>query len=350
MKTYSQAVNRNSSRKKSLSLINKNQLFYNTRLVYSLKINVMKKQLALLFFICLSVVSFGQTSEDTITSNLVNVINIDGYIYTGEILSEDEREIKIKLEDGRTIYIPQYVIASIEPIQLDDLNKHGNVVGEDLFATRYFITTNGLPLEKGHNYVQWNIFGPDMELGIGKNLGVGIMTSWVGFPVIGTFKKSFQMGKKTSGAVGLLAGSGTWAIPPFAGVLGYGSFTYGNRQQNITGTIGYGAIWNEGLQEKRLLFSVAGMKKVSKNFSLVLDSFFALPEDSEFETYTYDYGNGYIETYTEEIKHPFLAIIIPGLRWQQTAYKAWQYGITGVYLGSESVFIPVPTIQFFRAF
>ncbi len=138
-----------------------------------------------------------------------------------------------------------------------------------------------MPIKKGEHYVQWNLFGPDFQFGLGKNLGVGIMTSWVGIPIIGTIKKSWQLGEKTQFAVGALIGTGSWALPDWGGALPFGTLSFGDRSKNIAISAGYGAIWQNGDLDGGALASIAGMIKVSPKISLVFDSFILLPGQNE---------------------------------------------------------------------
>lgn len=287
----------------------------------------MKTLLFLLSFLCLSGLSFAQHNthavQDTIT---YRIIKTDGGELIGKILSQDARDVLLLTADNREIYIPQHTIKEMLVVKTADFDKKGVFIGEDKFATRYFITTNGLPIKKGEHYVQWNLFGPDFQFGLGKNLGVGIMTSWVGIPIIGTIKKSWQLGEKTQFAVGALIGTGSWALPDWGGALPFGTLSFGDRSKNIAISAGYGAIWQNGDLDGGTLASIAGMIKVSPKISLVFDSFILLPGQNE----------GF-------------ALLIPGVRWHQAEGKAFQFGFTGLITGGEIIPIPIPMVQWYRS-
>lgn len=320
----------------------------------------MKNLILILAIACFSGLSFSQDNsvavEDT---NTYRFVKTDGGELIGKILSQDEREILILTSDNRKIYLPQHIIKEIILIEQSNYNIKGDYVGEDKFATRYFLTTNGLPIKKGEHYVQWNLFGPDFQFGLGKNLGVGIMTSWVGIPLIGTIKKSWELGEKTQLAVGGLVGTGSWAAPGFGGALPFATLSRGDRTKNFAFSAGYGAIWQDGELEGRAITSVAGMIKITPKVSLVFDSFILLPGQSETNTYTYDnyvynpvtgiYEVQGTQTYTETIRKPGLALIIPGVRWHQSEGKAIQFGFTGLVLDAELVPVPIPTVQWYRS-
>lgn len=285
------------------------------------------------------------------------IIYTNGEEIIGEILSQDEREIYVLTEDGRKIYIPQHTIKKIVPLDSSRFNEKGKFIREDKFATRYFITTNGLPIKKGEHYSLMNIYGPDFEFGLGNNFGVGVMSSWMGSPIIGTVKKSFQLGEKTRFALGGLLGTGSWLAFDWGGALPYGTFSYGTRNTNIALSGGYGAIWTEGKAEGRAITSLAGMVRLGPKLSLVFDSFILLPGQPITETYTYEeqvYNSttGQYELVTREgtriEEKPGFGLFIPGLRWHQGEGKAFQFGFSGLIVNGEIQPVPIPMIQWFR--
>lgn len=279
-------------------------------------------------------------SQDT--TSLYWIMQNDGHKTVGRIITNDAREVKIKTLDGREVIIPQYVIKSITKTTPGDLNEKGEYVGKDNFCTRYFITTNGLPLEKGKNYIQWNLFGPDLQFNVTDHVGMGIMTSWFGMPVIGTIKYSNSISDDVHYAVGGLVGTGSWAAPGIGGALPFAAITFGSGRSNLSFSGGYGAIWNNGSTAGRALASVAGMHKVSRRVSIVFDSFIMLAGSDK--TYT-SYG-GYIQTR----RSPGLAIIIPGVRIHQTESAAFQFGFAGIFFDNELLPVPLPMVQWYRSF
>ena len=297
----------------------------------------MKILLFLLSFLCLSSIGFSQ--KDTIAvqdTNTYRFIKTAGGELIGKILSQDAREILILTNDNRKIYLPQHAIKEIVIVNTSEFNNNGDFIGEDKFATRYFITTNALPMKKGEHYVQWNLFGPDFQFGIGENFGVGVMTSWLGVPIIGTMKKSWELREKIQFAVGGLMGTGSWALTNWGGILPFGTLSFGNRSKNIAFSGGYGAIWQNGMLNGRALASVAGMIKVSRKTSLVFDSFILFPSQTEPVMNIYQPENrGF-------------ALLIPGVRWHQKEGKAFQFGFTGVITDGDILPIAIPMIQWYR--
>ena len=209
----------------------------------------------------------------------------------------------------------------IKELSEKDFSASGFYVPNEVFSTRYFLTTNGLPIEKGENYTQWNLFGPDFQFGVGKNFGLGVMTSWFGVPLIGSAKYTFELGENAGMAVGTLLGTGSWANPELGIALPYTAFTLGDRKTNITLSVGYGGVFGVGDSDGDMLVSIAGMSKVSREVSLVFDSF---------------------------IIPGTVAFLIPGFRWQMESNKAFQFGFAGVVFDGELAPVPVPMVQWFR--
>jgi len=309
---------------------------------------------------------FAQNTTIIEPGKLYLVTKFDGAEFLGTIKSYDAHELLISTENVGDVFIPKHVIKEIREVN-PELYKEFS--GEELFATRYFITTNGLPIKKGDNYIQWNLYGPDFQFGIAKNFGIGIMTSWIAIPIIANAKYSIKLGKNANMALGVLMGTGSWAYPDYGGILPFASLTYGNRKNNLTFSAGYGDIFYSETQynpknntdykakfnEGRVLFSIAGMLKINNKVSLVFDSFISPwgPERSYTEwidTNPWNVNEEHVYNWvptTRTERSPNLAIILPGIRWQLDPKKAFQFGFTGLYFDNEFVPFPVPMVQWY---
>ncbi len=305
------------------------------------------------------------------------VVKQNGVAFYGKIISQDAREILIETDEMGQIYIPKHEIRDITILEEGEKPSTGG-----LFSTRYFLTTNGFPVKKGDNYVQWNLFGPDFQFGVADNFGLGIMTSWVGMPIIGTAKYSRQLTKNISGGVGFLGGTGSWAFPQYGLLLPFGFVTAGDRINNINFTGGYGALFAENYEsrytlsnipedewhtnsviyesedqvkgEGRPLFSIAGMFRINNKFSFVFDSFIMLKgKESVYqyidETWDDQTGKSTFMIRSETNKSYPLIVLSPGLRFQANDRSSIQFGFTGVHYDGEFVPVPIPMIQWFRA-
>ncbi len=290
------------------------------------------------------------------------VIKNDNTRFVGVITYEDAREVIIVTERLGEVAIPKHEIREIRELGEGEL-RDGQFVGEEMFATRYFLTTNGLPVKKGDSYIQWNLFGPDFQFGIADNFGVGVMTTWIAMPIVGTLKRSWQLGDNTHLAAGGLLGTGSWSRPDLGLALPFVAITRGNRSHNLNFSFGYGGLKyddevynpNTGTyiekpyREGRFLFSVAALARINENFSFVFDSFFMLRGSYMTETeYVWsDPLQRYIEV-TREKRAPGLAVFSPGLRWQTRPESAFQFGFTGARFEGEFVPVPIPVVQWFR--
>ena len=271
--------------------------------------------------------AYTQNLQDTskLKSSATYVITKnDGTEFVGIILSQDAREVLIDTDKMGQIVIPKHEIKEIREIKSSEINAGGEYVPAEVFSTRYFITPNGLPVDKGESYILWNLYGQDFQFGVGKNFGVGIMTTWFAVPLIGTAKYSIELNKNTSLGLGILVGTGSWAQPDFGLVLPFGSLTFGNRRKNLSLSGGYGAVWAEGIGEGRFLLSVAGMSKVGNKVSLVFDSFI-FPSSNNI-------GG---------------ALLIPGIRLQTQSKRAFQFGFGGMVVDGELVPSAIPVVQWF---
>lgn len=328
--------------------------------------------LALLFW--LAGAAFGQVTQESAPLKH-KVVKQNGVAFTGRILSQDARELLIETEDLGLVYIPKHEIREIIEIKAGEMAITGG-----LFSTRYFLTTNGFSIKKGDNYVQWNLFGPDFQFGVADNLSLGIMTSWVGMPIIGTAKYSFRINKDFCGGVGFLGGTGSWAFPEFGLLLPFGFVTLGNRVNNLNFSAGYGALFQErsetiytivnvpaegstnsytsetntySMGEGRPLLSLAGMFRLNNKFSFVFDTFIMLAGKERTETslnQTYNEATGLVTWYltSQKIKPDPFMVLSPGLRFQATENSSFQFGFTGVHVEGEFLPVPIPMVQWFR--
>ncbi len=288
------------------------------------------KNILILFIILLGINNINsqdrQPTKDSV--KLVCIILNDKTEIVGEIIENNSREITIKAIDGREMIIPQFTVKTIKAIKESSFDAGGHYVGKNNFSTRYFLTTNGLPLEKGENYIQWTLFGPDIQFGVSDKVGVGVMTSWLGVPIIGTVKYSDKINEKTHFAIGTLVGTGSWVAPSVGGVLPFASLTYGTSRLNINFSAGYGAVWADGDRAGRAIFSVAGIAKITKKSSLVFDSFILSGTGDE---------SGF-------------AILLPGIRIHNSEQSAFQFGFAAFSYEGSFAPLPVPMVQWFRTF
>lgn len=290
-----------------------------------------------------------QHYDDTYKTQLLyKVEKNDGVIFVGNILKQDSREILLKTERLGEIYIPKHEIHSIVEIKEGDIDKDGEYIPEEMFASRYFITTNSLPMEKGDSYMLWSWYGPDFQFGVKKNFGVGLLTSWFGIPIIGSLKYTINISEKFNVGISSLIGTGSYLAPDFFLGLPFATVTVGDKRNNLNFSAGYGFLTYKTEEsyrdtsgvyhyntvrrnEGRLLLSVAGMVKITKKVSLIFDSFIA-PRGG-----TNQYG---------------FALVLPGIRLVTEKNRSFQFGFAGLGIdygyGMEFEPFPVPMISWFK--
>jgi|LauGreDrversion4_2_1035121.scaffolds.fasta_scaffold178955_2 hypothetical protein len=306
---------------------------------------------------------FAQEPTQHSDTLLYRIIKTDGGELIGHILKENERELSIQMRDNRVIIVPQYIVKEIIAVKDEDFSQKGEFIGEDRFSTRYFITTNGLPMKKGQNYVQWNLFGPDFQFAVTDHFGLGVMTSWLAVPIIGTAKYSFDLGHKFQFAVGTMIGTTSWISllgrdSNAGGALPFGTISVGDRRANLSISGGYGVVWGNGDSDGRALTSIAGMIKVSSRISLVFDSFIVIKGTTKTHTeqtqnLVYNPNTGNYETQlvtsTIEDRKPGFGLFIPGIRWHQSEGKAFQFGFSGISYDGDLLPFPIPMVQWYRS-
>jgi len=276
-----------------------------------------------------SMVSVATAQVDTTqVAPVYLIVTQDGGEFVGTLVSDDTREVVIETRDLGRVTIPKYQIKEMRVLEDGELSASGAYLDEHIFATRHFITTNGLPVVKGESYIQWNVYGPNFQFGIGERVGVGIITSWFGTPLIGTFKYSVPLSKKVHLGLGTLLGTGSWSAPDYGIAVPFAALTLGDRQKNLTLSAGYGVVWEDGNGDGRALLSVAGMTKVGRTISFVLDSII-VPAGEESGA---------------------VAFVIPGLRFQDKKDRAFQFGFAGALFDGEALAIPFPMVQLYRKF
>ena len=261
------------------------------------------------------------------SETLMRIEKHDGTEFVGVILEDNEREVLIEVEDLGKLYIPKHTIKSMSFVSKEQF-QNGKYIGEERFATRYFITTNGLPIKKGEHYAMFSWYGPEIHFAASDHLSVGAMSSWLGAPLIGSVKYSFKLADGVHAGVGVLAGTLGWFNIRANGALGYGALTLGNRNVNLTFSGGYAHI-NPGDGyggSGAPLLSVSGMAKVSRRFAIVADSFI----------------------YPGEKESGSFALIMPGFRYSGNK-NAFQVGFGGVAAGGEVLPVPIPVVSWMRA-
>ncbi len=255
------------------------------------------------------------------------VILKDNSTYTGKMIRLAGGDIIIHTKALGDITIPKLQIQTINEVPSNQEEIDSAHLEDNAFATRYFMSTNGLPAEAGQTYIRWNWFGPDVQYAVSDQLTIGLMATWIGAPLLGDIKVSIPLAKDLNLGVGVVAGTGLWVFPEFKLALPFGALTYGDRRNNITFSGGYGYVNTGTNSGGRMIYSAAGMLHLSKKVSIVFDSFI-LP------------GN--------KSDNDYAGLFLPGLRIQSSNRSAFQFGYMAVSTINGTSQVPIPMAQWFR--
>jgi hypothetical protein len=258
----------------------------------------------------------------------------DGTEYTGTILKQDEREILLDTKEIGRLYIPKHEIRSIRELAPDDF-KIGTLPGNNIFSSRYFLTTNGLSMRKGDSYALFNYWGPEIQVSVADRFTIGAMTTWIALPIVLSAKTSVSANDNLHFGFGLLAGTLSWASLGTVGALPYATITLGNYRNNFNLSAGYAMISintggdNSIFHTTRThetgsapLLSMACQFRISDKVSFVGDSFIYLKD------------NGF-------------AIIVPGIRVSKKPDRAFQIGFSAISADGELVPMPIPMVSWY---
>lgn len=277
---------------------------------------------------------------------------LDGPTYT-----EKKSEILIiRYENGSKDIFPEK-----DKVTTAVISKQ-NTDDEEPFITRYHFTNNALPNRKGDHYFLLSLLGPEVHLGLSKNLTVGMMTSWLTDPMALVTKYTFYSSSNTHLSIGNLIGTGGFLLeglfnvpyganPQKFGGLHWLTFTQGNVDNNISLNVGYG--WRdydklissdsifytygngqtmhigfnnsyENAIKGALVIGLGGKTTLSKKLSLIFDSMLFKSSDD------------------------LTVFIMPGIRTQQDRGKALQFALATLTNNGNTV--PIPYVSWLRKF
>ncbi len=344
------------------------------------------KILSLFLFLLISAFANGQEK------NLVAIKLMNGNEYVGTIEKDDGREIYVLTQSIGGIYLLKSEIQSIKPINGDTQVVQGEIRDTGPFTTRYAFTTNALSIKKGENYAMLNLYGPEIHMAVTNRLSVGIMSTWIGSPLVLAVKYTvptrrpnlnFSFGNltATSGYLQSFRGFGN---------LAFANMTIGNRLNNITIAAGYFAYRGGGRDNfnKATTFtstnsyvdyspyqglpkpvhgpmiSIGTIARIGSKASFVFDSMVGFFEHEYGESSVttirepiyspnppYDSGE-YRHDITIKKSHSTIYFIMPGMRFQREERKAFQFCLAGLVVNDSGdlVSVPFPMCTWFYRF
>lgn len=243
----------------------------------------MKYMILLLFLFLFGSAAFAQdkATRSRVDTGLVVLSTNSGDEFVGTIISEDAREISIRLQSGKLLIIPTYTVKSINKFSTSTMIK-GKPVFANPHPSRYFYTPSAIPMDKGEIYIQTlYALAYQVQFGVTENFSIGATTTIVGTPLALTAKYSIKIDEKNSLAFGGLAGLVGWGTQTNLGI-GFGAFTHGTKESNVTIAGGYAWIneKNNGGGGSPVM-SLSGNQRLSRNLSLMGELWY-LPEAGVF--------------------------------------------------------------------
>ncbi|MFN5418094.1 MAG: hypothetical protein ACK5B9_13630 [Flavobacteriia bacterium] len=340
--------------------------------------------------------TFGQNEPQDSTKvswDWYHIVKQNGVEYIAQIISDDGREVLIFTKELGKIYIPKSEIKSMKKIDRPQDVVAGEFRDSGPFTTRYYFTTNALPIKKGENYALVNLYGPEVHFAVTNSTSVGVMATWIGSPIALAVKQTFKTKDPMWNlSIGTITGTSGY-LNSFRGFGGlhFANVTYGNRNNNVTLAGGFGHFSlgeddytygnqyiefpsntyptiNGTLQKSPTrtagLFALSGITKVGAKASFIFDVIFAfsnpkinqytsgnLIPDSWDQNGNYTPGINYIKT--QDIKDPrTYFIFMPGMRFQKNDKQAFQFALAGVSAKVEGDLytFPIPMCSWFFKF
>jgi len=238
--------------------------------------------LVLLVALFLSEKAFSQNPDRLFYIKLNN-----GNTVIGKKISEDEQTLVLNSEEMGAFTIQKKSIKKIKPIKASQIKK-GKYWFENPNASRYLFAPSGYSLGEDKGYYQNSmLLYNSVGYGFTDNLSMSAGILPIPLPFIGGVIFTFQ-GKYAFPIVQNKwnASAGFMYINNFGDHLGigYGAFTYGSKDHNVSIGAGYG--WAEGDLIKAPVLTISGMTRLGRKFALVTENWLIPVEE-----FSYDYDS-----------------------------------------------------------
>ena len=246
---------------------------------------------------------FSQTETDSLKQEGIVLIKMkNGDEYKGTISEKDNETIVLNTVNGEINLIAENVISI----------KNYDYLGEFEFAnphdSRYFFGPTGIPIKKGKGYYQNVLVTTNfVNYGITKNISIGggfeFISAVLGSPIwFLTPKIGFDISENIHAGGGFImagfAGEGT-------ATLGYGVFTLGNTETNLSTGVGYGLIGGDLSDYPAIMIS--GTHRFSSSIALLSENY-VFPNSSGDALY---FGIHGIRILSKKNSFDIGAIVIP---------------------------------------
>lgn len=193
----------------------------------------------------------------------------NGDEFRGKIISRDQNTIVLETTNGTL----NLISSNVRSINIDSYKGRFRFPNSN--ETRYFFGPSAIPIKKGKGYYQNVLLTTNfINYGLFKNVSIGggveFISLLLGNPVwFLTPKVGFKVSENSHVGGGFImagfAGEGT-------STLGYGVYTFGNSESNLTVGAGYGLI--SGEFSNRPTIMVSGTHRIGNNAALLMENYF----------------------------------------------------------------------------
>ena len=212
---------------------------------------------------------FSQTETDSLKQEQIVVIKMkNGDEYKGTISKRDGETIVLKTVNGEIHLIASNLSA------IEDYDYEGQFEFANPHDTRYFFGPSGIPIKKGKGYYQNILVTTNFfNYGVTKNISIG-----GGFEFISTITRSpiwFLTPKVGFDVSDNIHVGGGFIMAGFAAegtaTLGYGVFTLGQSETNLSIGAGYGLL--DGELSNYPAIMISGTHRISKSIALLSENY-----------------------------------------------------------------------------
>ena len=221
----------------------------------------------------------------------------DGSVITGILLLITEKEVVISSGSIGELRLQKENVKSMDLVLAIDEKKSG-IWFSNPNPSKYLLGNSAIPMEKHTGYYQntW-IFVNTVSYAFTKNISVA-----GGFEIISVMaggdgpyafyinpKASFKITDNFYAGANILYANTIKTADNFGGLATLNGFaTYGNKNNNLTGAVGFG--WADGEFSPKPVIIFSGMVRASKRIAFVSENWIVpTMDDASTDTYSY-YG------------------------------------------------------------
>lgn len=225
------------------------------------------------------------------TANTYRIFLEDGSVVVGEFVAKTTDLLVLSSSSIPRIEIPIANIIRVEVVAPENLKHRGEYWFPNPNPTRYLFSPTAFNLKKGQGYYQnsYLVFN-SINYGLTDFISLG-----GGFELTSMFSPDVTPLVFLSPKIGttirpdLHAGGGLLfvQVEDYSFGILYGTGTYGNEDQNLTTSMGWGFF--EGEFSARPIITVSGIKRVRRNLSLLSENWFTPKSDTGYYRF-FSYG------------------------------------------------------------